>query len=140
MIATLTPFESTLQTTTTWLKEIGASMGWEEQHRSYHDLRAVLHALRDRLPVDQAAALAAQLPMLVRGFFYEGWHPHGKPIKERKKEEFLANIAKAFADEPDFDVERVTLAVFEVLSRHVSRGEIEGVKNSLPREIRDMWF
>ena len=64
------PFDSTLQTTNIWLNEIQEHLGWGEDHqRAYHALRAVLHALRDRLPVDHAAALAAQLPMLIRGFY-----------------------------------------------------------------------
>ncbi len=135
----LAPFDSTLQTTNIWLNDVLERLGWQDHHRAYHALRAVLHALRDRLPVDQVAALAAQLPMLVRGFYYEGWHPHGKPVKERHKEEFLAHIAAAFRDEPDVDPEQVTRAVFQVLSNHVSSGEIEGVKRSLPTEIRSLW-
>jgi uncharacterized protein (DUF2267 family) len=31
----------------------------------------VLHALRDRLTVEEASDLAAQLPMLIRGLYYE---------------------------------------------------------------------
>ncbi len=136
----LTPFESTLQTTNIWFNEIQERMGWGEDHqRAYHALRAVLHALRDRLPVDQAAALAAQLPMLVRGFYYEGWHPHGKPVKERHKEDFLSHVAAAFGDDPDVDPERVTRAVLQVLSKHVSGGEVESVKQSLPSAIRSLW-
>jgi uncharacterized protein (DUF2267 family) len=136
----LAPFESTLQTTNIWLNEIRERLGWsEDHHRAYHALRAVLLALRDRLPVDQAAALAAQLPMLVRGFYYEGWHPHGKPVKERHKEEFLAHIAAAFRDDPDVDPERVTRVVLQVLSKHVSSGKIEGVKRTMPTELRSLW-
>jgi len=66
----LAAFDSTLQTTNIWLNDILGQLGWQDHHRAYHALRAVLHALRDRLTVDQAAALAAQLPMLVRGFYY----------------------------------------------------------------------
>jgi uncharacterized protein (DUF2267 family) len=135
----LAAFDSTLQTTNIWLNEVLERLGWQDHHRAYHALRAVLHALRDRLPVDQAAALAAQLPMLVRGFYYEGWHPHGKPVKERHKEEFLAHIAEAFRFDPDVDPERVARIVFQVLSKHVTGGEIEGVKRSLPTEIRLLW-
>ena len=135
----VTAFDSTIQTTNVWLHDIQDRLGWPESYRAYHALRAVLHALRDRLPVDQAAALAAQLPMLVRGFYYEGWHPHGKPVKERHKEEFLAHIAAAFRDAPVVDPERVARAVFQVLSKHVTSGEIEGVKRSLPTEIRALW-
>jgi uncharacterized protein (DUF2267 family) len=136
---TLTPFESTIQTTNVWLNDILELLGWREQHQAYHALRAVLHALRDRLPVDQAAALAAQLPMLVRGFYYEGWHPHGKPVKERHQEQFLAHVAEAFRDNPEVDPERVTKAVLRVLSEHVSTGEIAAVKSSLPKELRWLW-
>ncbi len=135
----LAAFDSTLQTTNIWLNDVLERLGWQDHHRAYHALRAVLHALRDRLPVDQAAALAAQLPMLVRGFYYEGWHPHGKPVKERHKEEFLAHVAADFRDDPDVDPERVARAVFQVLSKHVTGGEIEGVKRSLPTEIRSLW-
>ncbi len=133
----LTPFESTLQTTNIWLHDILERLGWGEDR--YHALRAVLHALRDRLTVDQTAALAAQLPMLVRGFYYEGWHPHGKPLKERHKEEFLAQITAAFPGEPEVNPEQVVRAVFQVLAKHVTGGEIEAVKRSLPSALRSLW-
>jgi uncharacterized protein (DUF2267 family) len=135
----LAPFDSTIQTTNVWLNDILERLAWADRPRAYHALRAVLHALRDRLPVDQAAALAAQLPMLVRGFYYEGWHPHGKPVKERHKEDFLAHVAAAFQDDPGVDPEEVTRAVFTVLSNHVSYGEVEAVKHSLPAELRSLW-
>ena len=135
----LAAFDSTLQTTNIWLNDVLERLGWPDHLRAYHALRAVLHALRDRLPVDQAAALAAQLPMLVRGFYYEGWHPHGKPVKERHKQDFLAHIAAAFREGPAVDPERVARAVFQVLSKHVTAGEIEGVKRSLPTELRSLW-
>src|SRR6516162_2996456 len=92
----LTPFDSTVQTTHVWLNELMALTGWQDPHPAYLALRAVLHALRDRLSVDEAAALGAQLPMLVRGFYYEGWHPHGKPLRERTREEFLAHVRASF--------------------------------------------
>jgi uncharacterized protein (DUF2267 family) len=135
----LTAFEHTVQTTTQWLHDIEERMGWQDQHRAYLALRAVLHALRDRLTVEQAAALAAQLPMLVRGFYYEGWHPHGKPLKQRKREEFLTHVAEGLRDDPYMDSERVTEVVLDVLASHVSRGEIEGIKRSLPASLRELW-
>jgi uncharacterized protein (DUF2267 family) len=67
----LTLFETTLDVTNAWIDDLLDRLEWDEPYRAYHALRAVLHALRDRLPVEQAAALAAQLPMLARGFYYE---------------------------------------------------------------------
>jgi hypothetical protein len=40
-------FETTLQKTNTWLKEISDLLHWDDHHKTYHGLRAVLHALRD---------------------------------------------------------------------------------------------
>jgi uncharacterized protein (DUF2267 family) len=136
---TIAAFDSTLQTTNIWLHEIMEEMGWIDSHRAYHALRAVLHALRDRLTVSGAAALAAQLPLLIRGIFYEGWHPNDKPIKERKKGQFLAHVAGAFHDDP-VDPEAVTRAVFGVLGRHISSGEKVHVEGLLPVEIRSLWW
>lgn len=77
--------------------------------------------------------------MLVRGFYYDGWHPSDKPRKERKREEFLAHMAQAFDCNSDANPETITRAVLQVVSRHVSAGEIQGVKSSLPEAIRLLW-
>jgi uncharacterized protein (DUF2267 family) len=132
-------FDSTLQTTNLWLNDIKERMGWLDRQRAYHALRAVLHALRDRLSVEQVAALGAQLPLLVRGFYYEGWHPAGKPLKERTRDEFLCHVSLQFPGGMDSDPEDVTRAVFEVLANRLTEGEIEHVKRTLPAEIRSLW-
>ena len=135
----ITAFDSSLHTTNVWLNDLLDRLGWKEKQRAYQALRVVLHALRDRLSVDQAAALGAQLPMLIRGFYFEGWHPHGKPVKERKKEDFLAHVAQAFRDNPEIKPEDVATAVFQVIAKHVTPGEIKHVKIALPGEIRSLW-
>lgn len=133
-------FDSTVHTTNLWLKELSDELGCsEEHHDAYHALRAVLHALRDRLPIEEAAALGAQMPMLVRGFYYEGWHPAGKPLKERSREQFLSHIAASYPRGARPDPETVTRAVFDLLGKHLSQGQVEKIKSNLPSEIRQMW-
>lgn len=132
-------FDSTLQTTNIWLNEIDEQLGWQDKHRAYHALRTVLHALRDLLPVDVAVALGTQLPMLIRGFYYEGWHAHVKAVRERKKDALVHYIAAAFHDDPAVDPEEVARAVFQVIARHVTAGEIKHVKLTLPRELQELW-
>ncbi|MGZ4255181.1 MAG: DUF2267 domain-containing protein [Solirubrobacteraceae bacterium] len=56
-----------------WSNDLAEELSTEDGHHAYRVLRAFLHALRDHLSVDEAAALAAQLPIFVRGVFYEGW-------------------------------------------------------------------
>lgn len=134
----LAVFDSTVQTTHVWVNDVLRHLGWADEHRGYRALRAVLHALRDRLPVNQVAALAAQLPLLVRGVYYEGWHPQGKPLKEHR-EAFLAHVAVICGDDIDVSPEQIARAVFGVLAEHVSEGEIESLKQCLPAGIRTLW-
>ncbi len=132
-------FETTIQKTNLWLKDLMDAEGWEDRHRAYLALRAALHALRDRLSIEDAAHLAAQLPMLVRGFYYEGWEPAHKPQRLRSKDDFLAHVAELMPEDPELDSERVARAVFELLFRRISKGEIQNLKGSLPKEIRELW-
>jgi uncharacterized protein (DUF2267 family) len=122
-----------------WVTELAEDLGWDDRRRAYKAMGAVLHALRDRLSVAATADLGAQLPLLVRGLYYEGWNPHGKPVKERKKEAFLAHIATAMRDDPGIFPEGVAWAVFKLLERRVSAGEIADIQHVLPAEIRALW-
>jgi uncharacterized protein (DUF2267 family) len=133
-------FDGTLQKTQIWLNDLMTDLDWEgKPEKAYFALRTVLHALRDRLTVEEAVQLGAQLPMLVRGFYYEGWTLKGKPHKERHKEDFLDHIKAAFKDDVTVRSESVVRAVFKVLERHTSEGEIEDVKRILPKALQDFW-
>jgi phosphate transport system protein len=116
-----------------------AELGWKDRDQAYQALRVVLHALRDRLPEEALAAIAAQLPLLIRGIYYEGWDPSGKPLNEPEKEDFLAQIAAAFRNNPEVDPERVAWAVFKVLKRYATSGAIRDMEHILPPEIRALW-
>ncbi|MBI3461510.1 MAG: DUF2267 domain-containing protein [Planctomycetes bacterium] len=131
--------DTTVQTTHQWLAEICQRLDWTDQHQAYHALRAVLHALRDRLSVNEAAAFGAQLPLLVRGIYYEGWHPAGKPLKFRTKSGFLAHLAPEFRNDPAVDLEKVSQAVFDVVAGHISAGEVDSVIRCMPPAIRELW-
>lgn len=133
-------FDGTLQKTQIWLNDVMSELDWHDKpHKAYLALRTVLHALRDRLTVEEAVQLGAQLPMLIRGFYYEGWTLKGKPHKERHKEDFLDHIKKAFRDDVTVNPQQVCRAVFRVLVRHTSEGEIEDVKHLLPNELQELW-
>ncbi|RMG30333.1 MAG: DUF2267 domain-containing protein [Gammaproteobacteria bacterium] len=133
-------FDATLQKTMGWLKELERDNHCGDRHRAYTELRAVLHALRDRLLPEEAVKLGAQLPMLVRGFYYEGWHLNGKPLKYRHKEAFLQAVRQELpSDFPEEDLEEVVHNVFRVLNAHLSEGEIRHVRDELPEDIRQLW-
>jgi uncharacterized protein (DUF2267 family) len=132
-------FDTTLHKTNSWLNELMQVLGSQDRHEAYLAMKATLHALRDRLTVEEVAQLGAQLPMLIRGFYYEGWDPTGKPLRVRQKEQFLARIEQQFRGDDGINAERLARAVFTVLAKRVSEGEIEDVKHILPAEIGDLW-
>jgi uncharacterized protein (DUF2267 family) len=131
-------FDSTIHKTNIWLKDLMQVLGWQDRHKAYKALRVTLHALRDRLTIEEVAQFAAQLPMLIRGFYYEGWNPTSKPLKARHREQFLAHIEQEFLGDNSVDSEQVARAVFSVLTMRISEGEIEDIKHLLPAEIRDL--
>ena len=131
-------FDTTVHKTNAWLNDLMTELGWQDKQKAYRALRVTLHTLRDRLTVEEAAQLGAQLPMLIRGFYYEGWRPSDTPRRERHREEFLSHIAVQFPDDA-VNPEHVAHGVFMLLSARVSAGEIEDVEHVLPSEIRDLW-
>lgn len=132
-------FESTLHKSNTWIRQLMDELGWDDPQRAYHGLRAVLHALRDRLTVAEASDLSAQLPMLIRGAYYENWRPNHTPIPDRTTEQFYSHVYDNFPSDLEFDAEDLVRAVFWLLTQHISQGEIADVKASLPQKIRELW-
>jgi uncharacterized protein (DUF2267 family) len=132
-------FDTTVHKTNSWLKELMQEMHRDDRRKAYLALRATLHALRDRLTVEEVAQLGAQLPMLIRGFYYEGWDPTRKPVKLRDREEFLSLVEAEFRADDTLNPELIAWAVFKVLANRITAGEIEDVKHVLPAEIRSLW-
>jgi uncharacterized protein (DUF2267 family) len=131
-------FDKTIQTTNIWLDEIMARMGPDRQV-AWHILGAVLRPLRDRLPLDDAAHLGAQLPLLVRGLYYDQWHSPSTMNKDRHQEEFLARVEHGLRDTRPINVHDAARTVFAVLCKHVAPGQAEKTARVLPAEIRALW-
>jgi len=133
-------WDSTLQKTNEWLKALGRELGTTSASRQLLAFRSVLHALRDRLQPDEAAELAAQIPLLLKGVYFDGWRPSATPIKARTMEEFLTLVLRPLPlGTPADEAERFTRAVFAVLAERVSSGEVSDVQGMLPAELRALW-
>jgi len=133
-------FNTTVDKTNRVLNEIEQACGWtkDQRNRSYAALRAVLHAVRDRLTVDASAQLAAQLPLLIRGIYYDGWNPSSVPVKA-DKEEFLQRIRREFPFPiNDEDVEKITHVVLSTLKQHVTAGEWDHIRMNMGRKLASM--
>lgn len=131
-------FDRTLQTTNIWLGEIMDQLGPDRQV-AWKVLSTVLHKLRDRLSIELAAHLGAQLPLLVRGVYYDQFEPGRQSPDLESAEEFTAEVAKWLSDIRPVDPDKAIRTVFAVLTRHVSEGQIAKVRASLPKGIRRLW-
>ncbi|HEY6948740.1 MAG TPA: DUF2267 domain-containing protein [Gemmatimonadales bacterium] len=103
-------------------------------------MRAVLHAVRDRLPSDEAVELAAQMPLLLKGVYFDGWDPGAPPARARSRHAFLTLVRRHLGGRArEADTEQIIRAVFKLLATHVPRGEIHDVRGALPAELADLW-
>jgi uncharacterized protein (DUF2267 family) len=128
--------ERSVQKTLMWLRDFAAELGSEDEEAAWRMLSAYLQVLRDRLTVDEAAQLAAQLPQLLRGVFWEGFDPGRQPDRIRDRETFLSRVAERAQLTHWADAAPVVAAATRVVRRHVSEGEVDDVLAQLPGEIR----
>lgn len=132
----LDSFDRSLHKSNEWLKSLMERLGSDDRRYAYRVLRGYFHVLRDRLTVDEAAQLAAQLPHLLRGVFYEGWDPSKTPETYRDRETFLSRLAEAAQLSGPDEAARAAQAATEVLREHITEGELEDVFQMLPKSLR----
>jgi uncharacterized protein (DUF2267 family) len=129
--------ESSTQKTHQWIAGI-AEAAHLEKRDAYKALRAVLQTMRDRLPLEDAVHFAAQLPMFLRGLFYEGWQPAKVPIK-MSREEFLTAVEEKIVTNQLLDPVQITQSVFGVIMSHVGLSEMKKIRHCFPKEMDPLW-
>ncbi len=132
-------FDKSLQTTNIWLNDISEQLGPDRQ-LAWNVLGVVLRTLRDRLPADHAAHLASQLPLVVRGAYYEQYRPSVQPDDSlQKAADFVGRVAAGLATVRPVDPEDAITAVFNVLETHIPAGQAVKTRQALPEDIRRYW-
>lgn len=131
--------DHTVHQTHEWINELAERLDWSSRRSALRLMRITLRHLRDHLMVNELAQLSAQLPLLIRGFFFEGWIPKQTPIKERSSGDFAAHVAAGMGDTPEYRGHEDIKCVFDLLNAHLSRGEIEDIRASVPQDMRDLW-
>ena len=141
----LPTFDETIQLSNQWLNELMPAVDWDYKHRAYRLFRATLHTLRDRLPAHEAVQLGAQLPMLIRGLYYEGWRLKDAPPSERTKAAFLSHIEAVFKQDPNADTESLVKLLVRRLRlrrRSLYAQAVLGVRSApepAGNAVRDHW-
>lgn len=131
--------DHTVQLTHEWINEARERLGWRSSRDALRLLRVTLTELRDRLSHEEAAQLSAQMPLLIRGMFFEGWQPDRTPTRDRDAGRFLDAIADKVGNVDDWRGARDVEAVFATLENRISAGELSDVRQSLGRRIRELW-
>lgn len=135
----LAVFDTSIQEANLWLKQIEAELGQCERPEALSALRAALHALRDRLGAQAAVNFAAQLPMIVRGLYYEGWTIPEHATRAHTLEEFCDAVDAYLPRGFRFDAAMIARAVFRTAAKQMGKGEAAKVRAQLPEPIRALW-
>lgn len=135
----LDTFDTTVQETHHWLRIMMGELGTDDRRIAFNALRAALQALRDRVGLENAVHLGAQLPMLLRGAYCEGWHPAGTPTHERHLAGFIDHVAAQLPRGTTINPGEAARACFAVTERCVDRGELLKLRGSLPHEVPNLF-
>lgn len=123
-----------------FIHEVAYEMG-ADRNRAARVTRAVLHAIRDRIPADDAIEFAQGLPMALKGVFIDGYDISSTPVRIRSREKFIDFIyskdgAASTMDFPDREsVTHALYAVFIVLERNMDYGQVQQIKNMMNIDI-----
>lgn len=136
----LAVFDKTVQETNTWLKHLMDTLDIGDRHAAYVLLRATLHAVRDRVGPQNASHLGAQLPMLIRGIYYEGWRMTSAPSKERHVEAFVDRVLTEMPADLFEDPDTAVCAALAVIRSMIDPGEALKLIHLFPKELQNYWL
>lgn len=133
-------FEHAVHSANEWLKELASQPEIQSEEQAYTVLRVVLHALRDRLRLDEVVAVSAQLPMLIRGFYFEGWKPQLEvPRSLESPEDFLDDLAGRLIRLAEVEAEDALYLVYALLAQKLTEGDLRHVENAIPLDLVNRW-
>jgi uncharacterized protein (DUF2267 family) len=115
-------FDSSIRRTNAWTKEFMQEMNWTERRQAILAFCDVLRAVRDHLSTNSAVELGNQLPLLIRGAYFEGWQP--------------SEVPRTWVAPED---DAVVKAAFRLLQRKADEGEIQSIEKLLPEDLHQFW-
>lgn len=134
----VTAFARTTHKSQLWINEMQKELKWLNGDSLYHLLRAVLQSLRDQMSVHEAAHFSAQLPLILRGAFYEGWNPRAERLTGVSKDDFIAAVKGRLsqAGMPRFELEDGVLTALNVIKKHISAGEMDDLVSQVEPSLK----
>ena len=136
----LSVFDKTIQETHIWLKNLMDRLGTDDRQLAFSILRATLHGVRDRVGPESATHLGAQLPLLVRGVYYEGWKMTRPASSERHVAAFVDHVMREIPVGRLSDREGAVAGALAVIRTMIDPGEALKIIHLFPEELRDFWL
>ncbi|MFR9802344.1 DUF2267 domain-containing protein [Pseudonocardia sp. RS010] len=119
-----------------WVDTVAEALGTTDRDHAYRLLRAWLRAVRDRLEIDGAAHLAAQLPLLLRGVWFDGWRPAQVPVRYGP-EDLVAVVSREARVAPS-EARRAIPLVTRALDRRWATEQTDHLLAQLPGSLREL--
>jgi uncharacterized protein (DUF2267 family) len=132
-------FDRSLQATNRWVSLMMLELETDDRRLAFNALRGALHAVRDRIDPDEAAHLGAQMPMLLRGAYFEGWQPSTTPTRACRRNDFLDHVADEVPCTGEICPGEVARAGFAVMAQCLDPGETQRLRHILPQGTLDLW-
>ena len=120
-------------------KELGEDYPAEAAGRI---VRSVFRVLRDLVSMEESLQLVSQLPMPLKSVYVDGWKIHKPKERIRHLDDFITAVIKedGSASYSDFSAKKGGVqaieAVFKVLKKYVSEGEMEDIRAVLPKDLK----
>jgi len=136
-------FNKYVQDAEAFINEVAIEIGHpNDKPRAAKVLRSVLHVFRNRITPAESLQLIAQLPMLIKAIYVDGWKiGNGNYHESRNIGDFIEAFREADSQQAyisDYEAKEAIQAVFRVLKRHVSQGEIFDIIAVLPAEMKSL--
>jgi uncharacterized protein (DUF2267 family) len=128
-------FDIAVQKSNVWLKDIELAGRLRSRFQAYTALRTVMHALRDCLPAPEVVKFSAQMPLLMKGVFFDGWKMSPKPLR-LTEQGFYAHIRRGLGEQPGLEPKAALKAVLSGLYSHIDPPVVDALQLVLPREVR----
>ncbi|WP_372945490.1 DUF2267 domain-containing protein [Muriicola sp.] len=132
----------------TFLKEYAREMNLgKDTEKAGRIFSAIMHALRDIITPQESLQLVAQMPMFMKAAYVNGWTLKKEKPKVKHMEEFVELVRKHdgvaavndFGYEDDL-AERYIDITFIYLRKYISLGEMEDIRDGLPKNLKSMIY
>jgi len=136
----LNALDKAIQHTNEWLERLMEIGSFSSRENAWIALRGVLWTLRDRLDPGEACHIASHMPLLVRGMYYEGFKPTGERDTARTPQKFKQSVIEHLPvpnpAQVTFDIDAAITAVLKLVDEKIDKGEVEQVREMLPKDVR----